>query len=316
MAQLIRGLYNIKPFHQGGILTIGNFDGVHLGHQKLLNEVVDQAKQQHIPTVAITFEPHPEEFFQARKVIAIPSAPRLTRLREKFKAIAKCDIQHVLVLSFNHVIAFLSAQDFIQHVLHHYLLPKKIIIGDDFRFGFQRQGDFALLEKLGKTLGFAVQTMPTFTIQGERVSSTRVRHALAKGDLDLVIELLGRSYSLQGRIRQGDKLGRKLGFPTANIYLHRLLTPIQGVYTVYMYGIGDKPLPGVANIGTRPTVDGTRVVLEVHLLNFHQEIYGKYVEIAFCKKLRDEKRYATIDLLKEQIAEDVKQAITYFNLKF
>lgn len=306
---LIRSIYNIKPQHQGGVITIGNFDGVHVGHQALIAKVVAKAKELKVPSTVVTFEPHPFEYF-GRDNLTIP---RITRLREKFKALADCGVDNVLILPFNHKVADLSATDFITTILHQYLKPKHIVIGDDFRFGHKRQGDFALLETMGSELGFSVEAMPTSLIDGERVSSTRVRKALADGDHKLVNRLLGHPYFMLGRVRFGDQRGRQFGFPTANIYLHRKLTPVKGVYTVYVHDLLDRPLPGVANIGVRPTVDGTRTLLEVHLLDFNQEIYGRYVRVAFCEKLRDEIRFANIELLKEQIANDVKMASEYFN---
>lgn len=306
---LIRSIYNVKPSHQGGVITIGNFDGVHIGHQALISAVVTKAKALNVPSTVVTFEPHPFEYFGRDN----PTIPRITRLREKFTALAKCGIDNVLILPFNHNVAALSATDFVSKVLYQYLKPVHIVIGDDFRFGHKRQGDFALLETMGSELGFSVEAMTTSQIDGERVSSTRVRKALAEGDHQLVSQLLGHPYFMLGRVRFGDQRGRQFGFPTANIYLHRKLTPVKGVYTVYVHGILGSPLPGVANIGVRPTVDGTRTLLEVHLLNFNQEIYGRYVRVEFCEKLRDEIRFANIELLKEQIAHDVKMASEYFN---
>jgi riboflavin kinase/FMN adenylyltransferase len=305
---LIRSFYNIKPCHQGGVLTIGNFDGVHLGHQQLVANVIARAKQWQVPSIAMTFEPHPFEFF-AEKTLSIP---RLTRLREKFIALAESGIDNVLIVKFNHQIASISASDFLTEIIYKYLRPAHILIGDDFRFGHQRQGDFALLQKKGFDLGFSVEAMPSILLDEERISSTRVRTALMMGDLPLANRLLGHPYGMLGRVRGGDKLGRQLGFPTANIYLHRPLTPVKGVYAVLMHGVTDKPLMGAANIGTRPTVNGTRTLLEVHLLNFNQDIYGRYVRVEFCKKLRDEVWYPSLDLLKEQIAKDVEATRDYF----
>jgi riboflavin kinase/FMN adenylyltransferase len=307
-ATLIRSLYNVTPEAQGGVVTIGNFDGVHLGHQALVRRVIEEARKRQVPSTVVTFEPHPFEFFEKGE----HKIPRITRLREKFRALEECGIDNVLVIPFNQRLASLSASDFVRKVLHHYLHPAHIIVGDDFRFGHKRQGDFALLEAMGKELGFSVSAMPTTLIDGERVSSTRVRQALMSGDHVLAAHLLGHPYCMLGRVRPGDQLGRQLGFPTANIFLHRKLTPVRGIYTVTMHGIADHPLPGVANVGTRPTVDGTRTLLEVHLLDFNQDIYGRYVKVEFCEKLRDEVRFATLELLKEQIAKDVIVARNFF----
>lgn len=306
--KLIRSIYNVTPQVQGGVITIGNFDGVHLGHQQLLAKLKEKAKELNVPSVVITFEPHAFEFFSRDQV----TIPRITRLREKFIFLAECGVDAVLILPFNQELADKSASDFVDEILYDALRPKHIVIGDDFHFGRKRQGNIDLLTSKGQELGFTVEAMPTLTLGEERVSSTRVRKALVEGDLDLAKRLLGRPYSMIGRVRIGDQRGRQWGFPTANIYLHRKLTPVRGVYTVRVHGISNQPLPGVANIGVRPTVDGTRTLLEVHLLDFNQEIYGRYVEVEFCTKLRDEVRYPNLDLLKEQIAKDVLAARRYF----
>lgn len=305
---LIRALYNIKPEQRGGVLTIGNFDGVHLGHQQLVAKAIAEAKIRGKPSIVMTFEPHAFEFFALDQV----TIPRLTRLREKFVALADCGVDNVLILPFNQELANLSASDFTTNIIQAGLQPAHIVVGDDFQFGRGRQGTFESLRSAGKELGFTIESLPTVMVEGERVSSTRIRKALAEGDHQLVKRLLGRSYSMLGRVRRGDQRGREFGFPTANIYLHRKLTPVRGVYTVLMHGIAAHPLPGVANIGIRPTVDGTRTLLEVHLLDFNQDIYGRYVKVEFCEKLRDEVRYPNLDLLKQQIALDVTKAREYF----
>jgi riboflavin kinase / FMN adenylyltransferase len=308
LSKLIRGTYNIKPQMRGGIVTIGNFDGVHKGHQALIKSVVARARELSVPAIAITFEPHPFEFFTADKV----TIPRLTRMREKFLALAACGLDYVIILPFNHKLANISASDFVTDILYTILSPREIILGDDFRFGYKREGNFQLLRKMGGELGFSVSAMPTLAMEGERVSSTRVRQVLGEGKLKLAEQLLGHPYSMIGRIRTGAQRGREWGFPTANIYLHRKLTPLTGVYTVLVHGLGEIPLQGVANIGTRPTVDGTRTLLEVHLLDFNQNIYGRMVQVEFCEKLRDEIRFANLDLLREAIANDVVAARNYF----
>lgn len=307
--KLIRSIYRISQVAQGGVITIGNFDGVHLGHQQLIKKVIAKAQELNAPSVVITFEPHAFEFFSKGNV----TIPRLTRLREKFLALQQLGVDYVLILPFNQQLANLSASDFVTEILVSQLHVRHLILGEDFRFGQQRLGDIALLMNMGQDYGFTVETMPAFEVLGERVSSTRVRKTLALGDHHLVKALLGRPYTMCGRVRHGDKRGREFGFPTANIFLHRKLTPVKGVYTIYMHGIGEKPLPGVANVGIRPSVDGTRTLLEVHLLDFNQDIYGRYVTVEFCEKLRDEERYANLDLLKAQIAKDVALARDYFN---
>jgi riboflavin kinase/FMN adenylyltransferase len=306
--KLIRSLYNIAAAQQGTVLTMGNFDGVHLGHQQLIAQTVAQAEARGVSSTVVTFEPHAFEYFAGQNV----TIPRLTRLREKFLSLAACGIDNVIILPFNQLLANQSASDFIAQMaaaLH----PVHMVVGDDFRFGQGRSGDFALLQQLGDELGFTAESLPTVMVEGERVSSTRIRKALAAGDLGLAKQLLGRAYSMMGRVRHGDKLGRQLGFPTANIFLHRKLTPVRGIYTVLMHGIADHPWRGAANIGTRPTVDGTRTLLEVHLLDFHRDIYGRYVQVEFCEKLRDEQRYANLEILKAEIANDVAATQDYFN---
>lgn len=301
--ELIRGLYNIRPQHDGCVLTIGNFDGVHLGHQALLAKVREKAAVLRIPSIVLTFEPLPKEFFGRATVV-----PRLTRWREKFSAISHCGIDKVLVVNFNAKLAALTAEDFVKQILCDGLNVKHIIVGDDFRFGHARQGDFAFLQQAGQRYGFTVEAMPSVLVDNERVSSTLVREALAVADHPWAEKLLGHPYTMQGRVVHGDKRGRIIGFPTANIFLHRAVTPIQGVYAVRMYGIEPQGLPGVANVGIRPTINGTRSLLEVHLFDFDRVIYGRHVSVEFYKKIRDEKRFESLDLLKEQIFKDATVA--------
>jgi riboflavin kinase/FMN adenylyltransferase len=312
-ARIIRSTSNIRPAEQGGVLTIGNFDGVHLGHQRLLALTNERARALGVPSVAMTFEPHGFEYFSQGAV----TIPRLTRMREKYLQLSACGMGNVLILPFNQQIADLSASEFVNQVIHQGLRPRHIVVGDDFHFGKKRQGDITLLQRMGQSLGFTVEALPTVLLDGERVSSTRIRQALAAGDHLLVNRLLGRPYSMMGRVRRGDQRGRQIGFPTANIFLQRKLTPVKGVYVVYMRGLDQanpaKVWPGVANVGQRPTFDGTRTLLEVHLLDFNQDIYGRHVEVEFCAKVRNEEKYASFDALKEQIAKDVRFARDYFH---
>lgn len=307
-AKLIRSHYNLTPAQQGGVVTIGNFDGVHLGHQALLRATVEKARELGVPSTVMTFEPHPFEFFAKGELLV----PRLTRMREKFRALEACGVDNVLIQTFNHELAGKSASDFVAECLHQNLHPVHVVVGDDFHFGAKRQGDFTLLTELGVEYGFTTAAMPTLKIDGERVSSTRLRKVLHEGDHQLARRLLGRPYTMQGRVRPGKQLGRQWGFPTANIFTHRAMTPLMGIYTVLVHGLADHPLPGAANLGVRPTVNGTRTLLEVHLLDFNQQIYGRYVEVEFCEKLRDEVRYPNIELLKDQIAKDVAVTREYF----
>lgn len=308
MTKLIRGLHNIKPSDRGCVITIGNFDGVHVGHQALLEMVKQRAKEHNTQSMVMIFEPQPLEYYTKGKVMV----PRLTRLREKYAALAECKVDKVLVAYFNPAFAINSPEEFARVVLGEKLGIKHIMVGEDFRFGHKRVGDIPQLEALAIQVGFSVEIIRPILTSGERVSSTLLRQALTKGNQELIKKYLGQPYSMSGRVAAGDQRGRQWGFPTANIYLHRALTPVQGVYTVRVHGIAPTALPGVANIGVRPTVDGTRTVLEVHLLDFNQDIYGAQVRVEFCEKLRDETRFANLDLLRVQIAKDVEAAREYF----
>ena len=301
--QIIRGTHNLRPQHQGCVATIGNFDGVHLGHQAVLGQLAEKADELGLPLVVITFEPQPQEYF-------CPDAapPRLTRLREKVQALRRYSVDRVLVLRFNAKFAGQAPQTFIDRVLVNGLGVRYLVVGDDFRFGKQRAGDFDMLCTAGREHGFDVVNMHTFGLDGERVSSTRVREALGAGDLNAAEKLLGRPYRMSGRVAHGDEKGRTIGFPTANIHLHRKATPLRGVFAVELYGVHGEPLPGVANLGTRPTVCGMRTLLEVHLFDFDRDIYGAHVHVEFLHKLRDEQRFDSFDALKQQILRDAAQA--------
>jgi riboflavin kinase/FMN adenylyltransferase len=311
--ELIRGLYNLRPCHRGSVATIGNFDGVHLGHQAVLGQLAEKAQELGLPTVVITFEPQPQEYFsygQAREQLP----PRLTRLREKLRTLRRFAVDRVLALRFNQRLAGLSAADFIQQVLLDGLDVRYLVVGDDFRFGRGREGDFALLQRVGAAHGFEVVHMHTFSLGGARVSSTRIREALQRGDLLQAEQMLGRPYRMCGRVAHGNKLGRTIGFPTANIFLHRKKTPLDGVFAVELFGIEGEPVAGVANVGTRPTVDatGTRTLLEVHLFDFAAEIYGQYVQVNFLHRIREERRFDSFDALKAQILNDAEEARAFF----
>ncbi len=307
--ELIRGLHNLRSRHRGCVATIGNFDGVHLGHQAVLGQLAQKADALCLPAVVIIFEPQPQEFFAPDKAPA-----RLTRFREKLQALRRFAVDRVLCIRFDRAFAALSAEEFIQRVLVDGLGVRYLAVGDDFRFGRGRTGDFAMLQQAGAAQGFQVANMHSFRIGGERVSSTRIRSALAQGDLEAAEMLLGRPYRMCGRVAHGDKRGRSIGFPTANIHLHRQNTPVQGVYAVEMFGLEDEPVRGVANVGTRPTVDGTRSLLEVHLFDFSRDIYGRYVHVDFVHKVRDERRFESLDELKEQILRDAADARGFFGI--
>jgi riboflavin kinase/FMN adenylyltransferase len=307
--ELIRGLYNLRPRHRGCVATIGNFDGVHLGHQAVLGQLAEKSEQFGLPAVVITFEPQPQEYFSHGDI-----PPRLTRFREKLRALRRFAVDRVLALQFNQGLAGLSADEFMQQVLLDGLDVRYLVVGDDFRFGRGRAGDFSLLQRAGAAHGFEVVNMHTFSLGGARVSSTRIREALQRGDLLQAEQMLGRPYRMCGRVAHGNKLGRTIGFPTANIFLHRKKTPVDGVFAVEMFGIDGEPVAGVANVGTRPTVDatGTRSLLEVHLFDFADDIYGRYVHVDFLHRIREERRFDSFDALKAQILNDAQEARAFF----
>ena len=305
--QIIRNIQNLKPQHHGCVATIGNFDGVHLGHQAVLGQLAEKADELNLPLTVVTFEPQPQEYFRPEQ-----SPPRLTRFREKVQALRRYAVDRVLVLRFNKQFSQQSPDDFVQNLLVNGLGVKYLVIGDDFRFGKDRAGDFAMLQAAGKNHGFEVVNMHTFMLDDERVSSTRVREALGAGDLNAAEKLLGRIYRMSGRVAHGDKKGRTIGFPTANIHLHRINTPLRGVFAVELFGLEGEPLTGVANLGTRPTVGGMKTLLEVHLFDFEGDIYGKHVHVDFLRKLRDEQRFDSFDALKAKIQRDAQQARAFF----
>jgi len=302
--QIIRGINQLQSFLHGCVLTIGNFDGVHTGHNVVINKLAEKGKLLGLPVVVMVFEPQPLEFFLKDNA---PS--RLTRLREKIIQINHLPVDYFLITSFNQCFANMDPEYFIQEILLHRLNVKYLVVGDDFHFGKARRGNFTLLQDAGKLYDFKVTDTASYAVKGCRVSSTLIRDALSNGDLLKAKLLLGRDYSVCGRVVHGEKLGRKIGFPTANIQMLRKNTPIQGVFAVTMTGVGNSPIYGVANVGTRPTVDGrSKVLLETHLFDFDQNIYGKYVEVHFKHKIRSEMRFQSVEDLKQQIQLDTAQA--------
>lgn len=308
--ELIRGLHNLRPEHQGCVATIGNFDGVHLGHQAVIGQLADEGRDYGLPTLVMTFEPQPLEYFQPDKAPA-----RLTRLREKLRQLGRFAVDRVLVCEFNTKFAALDADAFIDDILVKGLAVKHLVVGDDFQFGKARRGNFAMLQQAGREHGFDVVNMHTFNIEGERVSSTRIRQALATGDLQAAEKLLGRPYRMCGRVAHGDKIGRTIGIPTANIHLHRKVSPVQGIYVVEVFGLDGEPVAGVASVGTRPTVGGTRALLEIHLFDFDQDIYGRYLNIDFLHKLRDEEKFDSLEEMKLRIEQDMDEARAWFKAR-
>ncbi|MDH5766907.1 MAG: bifunctional riboflavin kinase/FAD synthetase [Gammaproteobacteria bacterium] len=305
--ELIRGLHNLRNRHKACALTIGNFDGVHLGHQEILKLLVNKARALNIDACLMSFEPLPQEYF------APSTAPaRLTRLREKWCAIENTGIDQFLCIKFNHWLAELTADEFINEILVNALQVKFLVIGDDFRFGKNRTGDFEMLKSAGNKYGFEVINSPSHCLDNVRISSTNIRQALANNKLTTAETMLGHPYKICGRIAHGDKRGRTIGFPTANIKLHRHATPLQGVYAVTLHGIDHHAIQGVANIGKRPTVDGNSLQLEVHLFDFDKSIYGEQICVEFKFKIRDEQRFESFEALKLQIIKDSEQARQFF----
>ncbi|NJC99643.1 bifunctional riboflavin kinase/FAD synthetase [Candidatus Erwinia dacicola] len=307
--KFIRGIHNLREQHCGCVLTIGNFDGVHRGHQELLAQLCEEGRKRNLPVMVMLFEPQPLELFAADKAPA-----RLTRLREKVRYLQQTGVDAVLSVRFDRRFAAHTAQSFVTDLLVDKLDVKFLAVGDDFRFGAGRRGDFLLLQKAGVEYGFDVIGTQTFCDDGKRISSTAIRHALSDDNLALANVLLGRPFSISGRIVHGDALGRTIGFPTANLPLKRTVSPVKGVYAVEVLGLGDKPLPGVANIGMRPTIGGLRQQLEVHLLDVSMDLYGCHIEVVLRDKLRNEQRFSSFDALKEQIANDVLTARRFFGL--
>tara|TARA_B100001059_G_scaffold185862_1_gene187675 strand:- start:1033 stop:2004 length:972 start_codon:yes stop_codon:yes gene_type:complete len=322
--RLIRGLYNIPSDFSGCVATIGNFDGVHLGHQAILQQLKKQGAEHQLPTVVMMFEPQPREFFAPDQAPA-----RLANMSEKLQDLASFGVDYVLCLPFNQKLRSMSADQFIQTILLDGLRIRHLIVGDDFRFGCDRTGDYQLLQKAGQESGFSVEDTKTFEVEGERVSSTRIRDCLSANDLDAVNKLLGRPYRMSGRIGYGRQLGRTIGVPTANVILQRNKLPMTGVYAVKAIEIevagcnesqvldhsgNVKVWQGVANIGVKPTVAGTpEPSLEVHIFDFSDDVYGKRLSIEFCQKIREEQKFNGLDELKAAISNDMKVARKFFS---
>ncbi|VFP84154.1 Bifunctional riboflavin kinase/FMN adenylyltransferase [Candidatus Erwinia haradaeae] len=305
---LIRGIHNLRTEHCGYALTIGNFDGVHRGHQALLTKLRIEGSKYNAPVMVMLFEPHPLEVLRAKNAPA-----RLTRLHEKLVYLKKAGVDAVLCIRFNYHFASYSARDFITELLVNKLRIKLLAVGDDFRFGAGRRGNFCLLEQASMHYSFNVLSTQTLLDNNQRISSTAIREALSVDDLRLAAMLLGRPFSMSGRVIYGDSLGRSIGFPTANIPLFRISTPITGVYVVYVKGAGLQVLLGVANIGIRPTLKRVQKQLEVHLLDITIDLYGQYIEVIFLHKIRDEKYFSSLLSLKEQIQRDVIDARSFFD---
>ena len=303
---LIRGLHNIRAQHKGCVLTIGKFDGVHLGHHAVLRNLQDKARELNLPSAVMVFEPQPEEVFSPEHAPA-----RLSRWRDKYEAMRDIGMDRLYCVHFTRRFAQQSATAFIKDILVEQLGVKFLVVGDDFRFGCGREGDFAMLQAAGAEYGFSVVNTASFRLADCRISSTAIRAALANNDLDLAKQMLGRDFQIKGRVVHGQKKGRTIGFPTANVNLKRAKPPVVGVFAVSVR-IGSDTHHGVANIGTRPTVSGDDALLEVHIFDFHDDLYGHVIEVNVLQPLRDIKKFATFAELKQQIEEDARQARAYF----
>ncbi len=307
----IRGLHNLRDAHRGCVATIGSFDGVHRGHRAIIGQLLEQARALCLPSVVMVFEPQPYEYFAGEKAPA-----RLMRLRDKIRALAALGVDRVFCLQFNSRLRNLSAQAFIEQVLVQGLGVKSLVVGDDFRFGCDRAGDFALLQQAGVQHGFSVYDTCTVLDGGERISSTRIRRALESEHFAEAERLLGHPYTIRGHVVYGQQLGRTIGVPTANVKLRRYRSPLNGVFAVRAHFPGETAgYNGVANVGVRPTVGGeSKPVLEVHLFDFSGHCYGREMEVQFVKKLREEQKFASFDVLKTQIYRDIDQAKDFFSV--
>lgn len=304
--ELIRGLHGVADHHRGNVVTIGNFDGVHHGHQKLLAQLVARSAELEWPSLLMTFEPQPREFFRGREVPA-----RLTRFREKMHLLRPTGIDRVLCIPFNEETSSMPASYVAKDVLRDLLGAEFVMVGDDFRFGAERVGDYPMLKAAGDRHGYGVSHMGTLKLDDKRVSSTGIRAALAEGDFAMAEHLLGHKYFMMGHVVYGRQIGRTIGAPTANIRLQRYRSPLTGVFCVSVHGL-DRRYEGVANIGVRPTVDGREPLLEVHIFDFDDDIYGRLLTVTVHRKLREEHKFPSLDVLKAQIEVDIQDAKDWF----
>jgi riboflavin kinase/FMN adenylyltransferase len=306
--ELIRGTHNILPSHHGCVLTIGNFDGVHRGHAQVIGNLVSKAHHFQLPATVMTFEPQPQERFLGDNAPA-----RLSLLRDKIRLLDELEVDRLLCINFTAAFANQAAEVFIEDLLVKKLGVKYLVVGDDFCFGKGRLGNFDMLLEAGKKHGFTVVSTQSFMLASQRVSSTAVREQLALGHLEQARHLLGHPFIMSGRVAHGQKIGRTIGFPTANIALKRKVSPVRGVFAVRMYWQDSHTYEGVANIGFRPTVQGQICQLEVHLFEFFGDLYGKRVEVELVAKIRDEQPFESLDALKKQILNDANEAMALFS---
>jgi len=306
--EFIRGAHGLQPRHRGSVVTIGSFDGVHLGHKAIIEQVREQAGMLGLASVAMTFEPQPHEYFSGDTAPA-----RLMRVRDKARALFEAGIDRVVCISFNKKLASMSAEAFVKELLVDGLGVKYLVVGDDFRFGCDRSGDYQFLVAAGLRYGFDVIDTQTRLLEGERISSTRIRAALEDQQFELANSLLGRTYTINGKVIYGQQLGRQWGVPTANVQLCRYRSPLSGVFAVSAYLPDGRVVNGVANVGMRPTVGGLKKpILEVHIFDFNEDLYGQDLAVEFKHKLRDEKKFDSLEQLKEQIYRDRDTAKQWF----
>jgi riboflavin kinase/FMN adenylyltransferase len=301
--ELARGLHNLSKAERGCVLTVGNYDGVHLGHQQMIGVLKRRAVELRCAATVLVFEPSSKEFIDPAG-----APPRLTRWREKFLALAAQGVDRLVTLRFDERIRAMSPQCFVDQLIVEGLGTRYMVVGDDFRYGSRAEGTISTLRAAGAARGFGVDQIAPFVFDGVRVSSTAVRERLARGDMTGAANLLGRRYRMMGRVVQGEQLGRTLGFPTANLRLMRRKPPLWGILAVRVYGIEPGPLDGVASLGTRPTVNGIEPLLEVHVFDFAGDLYGRPIEVEFIAKLRDEVKFDSLNALRVQMKVDAQQA--------
>ena len=307
--ELIRGLHNMRPRHRGCVVTIGAFDGVHLGHQAVIRHLLEKSAELGLPSTIIVFEPLPREYFSPLQAPA-----RIMSFREKFFALRDLGVDRLLRVRFNERLRGMSAQQFVDDIFVSGLGVRYVVLGDDFRFGNDREGDLEFIRQQGPRYGYEARPTPTLSMDGQRVSSTRIREALEQADFAEAARLLGRPYSISGKVVYGRQLGQTLGTPTANLELRRLRAPLNGVYAVQVSGAGLEGVLGVANVGVRPTVDDSiKANLEVHLLDREIGLYGQHIEVTFRYKLREEKKFGSVDELRENIARDIENTRAWFD---
>jgi riboflavin kinase/FMN adenylyltransferase len=301
--ELVRGSHNISNAGRGCVLTVGNYDGVHLGHQRMIGVLRQRAAELSVPATVLVFEPSSKEFIDPEG-----APPRLTRWREKFLALAAQGVERLVTLRFDDRVRAMTPQCFVDELIVTALGTRHMVVGDDFRYGSNACGTIETLRAAGQASGFGVEQIAPFALDSVRISSTAVRERLERGDCSAAARLLGRRYRMIGRVVRGAELGRTLGFPTANLRLLRRKSPLWGVFAVRVYGIDSRPLDAVASLGTRPTVNGSEPLLEAHIFDFAGDLYGLPIEVEFIAKLRDEARFDSLAAMVEQMKLDAMQA--------